>query len=411
MKKKQPVHNPRQTAFKVTMATLHENQDVQAALNTALEKNAGEEQEKKLITELVYGYLRYKGRIDFLLGLFLKQPQKLPPGLFILLGLAAYEILFLRIPHHASVSEAVKQTKRFFGPKLAHLTNAVLRRVCDLPARGEKKELYIQDSPEETVFFSRYFSCPLWIVKYLGCNFSAPQVEMFLSAFLQQPPTGIRIHAQKCPQHDPQAFATLASQIQAEEQGLVSRQSLAVQGTINHLEPRSWPQPIWDACAGRGGKSFFLAEQQMQVLASDRNKKRLYGLKAEQQRLGLYFPVFLADAGMPCLKNAPATILLDVPCSGLGVLSCRPDTKWKRKKTDLAGLQAIQSRLLQASANLLPKGGNLIYMTCTLGREENSGQIEALLRQKPFLRLADEYQTPPTSDLYEFFYAARLHRM
>ena len=98
MKKKQPVHNPRQTAFKVTMATLHENQDVQAALNTALEKNAGEEQEKKLITELVYGYLRYKGRIDFLLGLFLKQPQKLPPGLFILLGLAAYEILFLRIP-------------------------------------------------------------------------------------------------------------------------------------------------------------------------------------------------------------------------------------------------------------------------------------------------------------------------
>ncbi len=409
--KKQPAHNARHTAFKVTMATLYEHQDLQAALNAALEKDSSGEKEKKLITELVYGYFRYKGRIDFLLGLFLKHPQKLPQGLVILLGLAAYEILFLRIPHHASVSEAVKQTRKLFDPKLARLTNAVLRRVCELPARGEKKELYAQDSPTETLFFSRYYSCPLWIVEHLRRDFSAPQVETFLAAFLRQPPTGIRIHAQKCQQQGPQDFATLASQIKAEQQGLISRQSQAVQETLSRLRPLDWPQPIWDGCAGRGGKSFFLAEQEMEVLASDMNKKRIFGLQREQQRLGLRFPVFLADASRPCLKNAPATILLDAPCSGLGVLSRRPDSKWKRQKTDIPDLQAIQRRLLLASADLLPKGGNLIYMTCTLGQEENADQIADLLRQKPFLRLIDEYHTPAESDLYEFFYAARLQKV
>ncbi len=393
----------RQAAFFASQEILYKHKELQSVLNTFIGKYRYLEAEKKLLTELIYGYFRYKGRIDFLLSRFLQNYKKLPYALTILLGLASYEILFLRIPKHASVDQAVRLCKKYFY-RHARLTNAILRRICELPFGGEDENLYNDDNPETTVFFSRYYSCPLWIVKYLQKNFSQTDTKILLTAFLQKPPTGLRLRT-NCPTN----LTSNEQKLQAEKLGLLSRQSLAVQETLLALEPNNFSEPIWDACCGRGGKSFFLAERNLQIWASDRNKKRLIGLQEEQRRLNIFFPIFAANAAEQiCLKRTPSTIILDVPCSGLGVLSRRPDSKWKRQAKDIFDLQNLQQQMLLTNAENLPSGGNLIYITCTLGKKENSQQIENFLQTRKDFYLAQEYQTPVNSVLYEFFYAAKL---
>lgn len=393
----------RQAAFFASQEILYKHKDLQAVLNTTIEKDKYSKAEKNLLTELLYGYFRYKGRIDFLLSQFLQNHKKLPCGLTILLGLASYEILFLRIPQHASVDQAVRLCKKYFY-RYTRLTNAVLRRICELPFEGKDENLYRKDNPETAVFLSRYYSCPLWIVKYLQENFSQTDTTTLLTAFLQKPPTGLRLRT-NCPTN----LTNGKQKLLAEKSGLLSRQSLAAQETLLALEPDNFPEPIWDACCGRGGKSFFLAERNLQILASDTNKKRLIGLQTEQKRLNIFFPIFAADAAArTCLKQTPPTIILDVPCSGLGVLSRRPDSKWKRQAKDIFDLHELQQKILLTNAETLPAGGNLIYITCTLGKKENSQQIKNFLQTKKDFYLAQEYQTPINSVLYEFFYAAKL---
>jgi 16S rRNA (cytosine967-C5)-methyltransferase len=149
------------------------------------------------------------------------------------------------------------------------------------------------------------------------------------------------------------------------------------------LSHGDWPEPIWDACAGRGGKTSALLELgHSRIFSSDVNRRRLKGLVSEAHRLSLPTPLaFLADASASPLskgKGCPGTILIDAPCSGLGVLSRRPDAKWKRSPVDIDNLAAIQSRILKACTDILPVGGRLAYLTCTMTRAENDGQAEIL---------------------------------
>ena len=100
------------------------------------------------------------------------------------------------------------------------------------------------------------------------------------------------------------------------------------------------------------------------------------------------------------------TILVDAPCSGLGVLSRRPDAKLKRTPADLARLADVQARILDNAATNLRPGGALAYVTCTLNPAENEEQVRRFLARSPSLHLEQEFQTPPTANLGEFFYAA-----
>jgi 16S rRNA (cytosine967-C5)-methyltransferase len=103
-------------------------------------------------------------------------------------------------------------------------------------------------------------------------------------------------------------------------------------------------------------------------------------------------------------------VFLDAPCSGLGVLSRRPDIKWKRTPADCAGLAGLQGGILRAAAELLPPGGCLAYVTCTLNPEENEGMIEGFARTHPGLRLLRQAQSDPAEGLGEFFYGAVLKK-
>jgi len=380
-------------------------QDLQAALDQAL-RSVSDPRDKALATEITYGFLRLKGRMEHLAAAHFSKPEKTPPGLLRIVAVAAYELVHLdSVPPHATLSWAVDAVKSGFGQTQAGVANAVLRRIQALGADAASPAFYEASARSHEQFLSAWHSCPRWLVNLWLQQYGEQTTLALLQAQLQKPLIGVRINALHPGARD--LFDTLsgltsplyssfpwlgfgtagspltARLVQAEQNGLLSRQSPAVGALLSQLGYTAWPGPIWDACAGRGGKSAALIEHgHAKLLSSDTNKRRLRGLIIEARRLRLPPPLaFLADAARPPLRKRPATILIDAPCSGLGVLARRPDAKWKRSPTDITTLAALQKRIIQAAAQLLPPGGLLVYMTCTMTREENDQQasfIESL---------------------------------
>ncbi len=428
---------PRSLALQAVTRVLEHRQDVQEALDIELSQarrrgpTALDPRDAALATELCYGYLRLKTRVDFVVQGFLRKPDAAPPALLTLLGLAGYGLQYLeRVPAYATVDWAVRATAKRFGKALSGLANAVLRRVSELGPVALQTEYYRRPKETETTFLERYWACPGWIVDTWLQAYGAEATLHYLRAQATPPLLGLRCNLRHA--GFPELFTSLAGSATCVatqspgvalrggahvpdlatllEQGAVSRQSLASLQALHALElPDSGE--LWDLCAGHGGKTCALLEAtDLRVLASDANLARLKDLRRELARLNLPdVPVFRHRAeAPPPLRRAPRIILMDAPCSGLGVLSRRPDAKWRRAPEDVRKLAALQRRLLDRAAQSLASGGLLAYITCTLHPVENQEQIARLLRGHPALRLEREWSTPSDSPLNEFLYAALL---
>lgn len=422
----------RSVALRVALKT-QQALDLQVGLNREIDASGLQGREKNLATELAYGYARYKGRIDWIIASFLtKTNAKLPDRFLPTLGHGVYELLFLdRVPDYAAVDCYVQRIRKSWGKPLAGLANAVLRRVGREKKTLASKAYYWAQAPDHETFFSRYYSCPEWLVRILVQSQGLSEAESILKRSLHPPLIGVRVNQRlegyqelyqrlaadkgAVLQHPPGIgfFKTPDGIADLERRGLLSRQSLAAQTMLAGLDPSSWPQPVWDACAGHGGKSGQLLEMGLQVIASDRvpHKARL----CRQELHRLFFPesrVFAADAAQayPLQKN-PGTILLDVPCSGLGVLSRRPDIKWKRTPEDIARLLVLQRQLVRLACESIGSQGRVVYLTCSLNRAENQDQIiNVVKRFSDSIRLVQEYSSPSENALGEYFYAAILRK-
>lgn len=419
----------RAAALAVLTRCLDGGQDIQAALDEELKSRGLTRRDSGLATELAYGYLRRKIRIDFILNRFLKNPEGLKPKARRALGVAAYEILFLdRVPAYASVDWAVSQTRNLAGPGPAKAANAVLRRVSELGGQAEDPEFYRGRMTSVTRFLSNFYSCPEWIVELWSSAYGEEKTQELLKAQVQAPPVGLRFNLARPEAGEIReelsapAIASFEAGLAvppggpdlggAMARGLVSRQSAAAQEIMLKLGCGHWPEPIWDACAGRGGKTLMLAERSKTVFASDTHTGRLSGLKADAVRLGMPVPAFAARAEDDApLADAPGSVLLDAPCSGLGVISRRPDLKYKRRPEDLPMLTGLQSRMLAGAARTVRKGGLVVYITCTLNPDENERRVEDLLAGTPELALERAWSTPPDSPLREFFYGAAIRKL
>lgn len=432
-----PDADSRSLAQRCLEDVLLKNQDVQAALDRHLRATSLAPRDAGLATELVYGYLRLRARCDFLVSRFLRKPKGAPPALRILLGHSAYALTALaRVPAYATVDWGVRAAKKRFGPQLGGLANAVLRRVADVAGSGEALEsaYYRLPSDTEAAFLARWHSCPLWLVKSWLAEYGAERAQHWLEAQAGPPPVGVRLNPRhpehaalaarleglegcvlaRPPGYALRSTADLPELGELEAQGACSRMSLASLQALQELGAfakeagQGWPAPVWDACCGHGGKSCALVESGVEALwSSDRSNTRARGLLREATRLGLPpWPVFLADATAPPFGNArrPGTLLVDAPCSGLGVLSRRPDAKWRRTPEDVAQLAALQARILEAAVSLLPKKGRLCYLTCTITAQENEQQLQRLLATHGELNLLKEWRTPGESTLREYFY-------
>lgn len=417
----------RRLALDILRRTLDNKQDLQAAVDDALTPvPAGPD--KGLATELAYGYLRMRGRIDFLLSQLLKNPLQTSPVLKRILGVAMYELLFLnRIPDYATLDWAVSLARERLDATMGRVANAVLRNLLRLGLAVRFPEYYQTKTIGHDQYLAAWHSCPQWLVRLWLDAYGRERTEALLQASMAAPPLGVRVNRLHARAHELRDSLLPVAQdstdwgfalpqwpdflTRAVTEGAATRQSLAAQKIMDAIGAQYWPSPVLDACAGRGGKTYLLSEMGKEVWASDVNVFRLRQLKTEGARLGFDVPLFRAQGQGPWpLRPTPRTVFLDVPCSGLGVLARRPDIKWKRTAADCAGLVALQEGILDAAAALLPSGGCLAYVTCTLNPEENEGQIERFTRRHPEFACLRQTQSDPAEGLGEFFYGAVLRK-
>lgn len=424
----------RESALRVLQKVVLRSSDLQAALDMELCQKRLKPQDSALCTELCYGSLRNYIRLNWLLGLFLKKPENLPPLMRLRLLLGAYELTCLAgTPDYASLYLTVEGLKAAHGTKMANLGNAVLREVQRLGAIASQEEFFVNQIADTELCLSVYHSLPLWIVRLWRESYGEERAALFMAASREKAPVGLRLNLLR--EDGPElllrlrnlpgampvaragvAFATLPVELASDlpeliAGGKLSRQSAASQEVLEAFAPESWPGAVWDACAGRGGKSTALLEAGVRLsLASDIALGRLRGLQRELQRLELNVPVARISATKPAIREQSAlrTILLDAPCSGLGTLSRHPDISLHRNAEHLQRLLNTQAAALQTCAQMLPKGGKLVYLTCTLNPAENEEQVARLLHSQHDLKTELIWQTPADSPWKEFFWGALL---
>ena len=408
---------------------------VQAVLNRVLTRAACGPADAALCSELCYGVLRMEIRLRWLMARFLKSPEKLPPHMRRVLLVAVYALLFLdEMPGHAVVDWAVESVKRIHGQTLARVANGCLRALCREGAAPHDYAYYHIPGSEEQTQQAVYYSLPLWVVRLWHAGYGPERAFLLMAKSAARPPAGLRVNSSLAAWEElarqlvdagaqrlaPACFA-VAPQARAQvekacdlgvlvAQGRLSRQGAASQLALDALLPETWPEPLWDACAGQGTKSCALLERGKDVrLACDTHLPRLRRMYGECRRLGLPRPIIIqASALQPPLRFKPGTIVLDAPCSGLGVLAARPDIRRHRQARHLQALIRLQSAMLEAVHAELASGGHVAYITCTQNPAENEEQIRGFLGRHPGTVLVQEWNSPVEDMLLEGMYAALL---
>ena len=382
-----------------------------------------DERDRAFINNLVQGVLRWRLRLDWIIGQFIDIPlRKLNNRILDILRLAVYQVFFLdRVPDSAAVNEAVTQAKA--DPRTRHFVsfvNGVLRNLCrnkdsvSLPERGGGISRYL----------SVHHSYPEWLVEKWVAELGVDSAERLLEAQNRISDLNIRTNTLKT---DRDGLLTLLSDLGVNalpaayapdgvvlkgfsgridrlrpfRDGLFQVQDQAAQIVSCLLAPKPGDE-VLDMCAGLGGKSTHLAELMKgkgRVIALDSDPRRLSGLGENSRRLGIScINPLLADASnslSSLLKRRFRHILIDAPCSGLGVLSRHPDGKWRHTGADIARISALQKTILREAASVLESGGRMLYVTCSISREENEGVVDDLLQGHADISLIDLKKDAP----------------
>lgn len=399
-------HSARDTALGVLVACRTHGAWADAALKAQLARDRLSPQDAALCSRMVYGVTQNRLLLDFYLAAYCSQkPDHLQPPLLDILRLGAYQILFLdKVPDRAAVSEAVELAKRSGRGQAAGLVNAVLRKLSQ-----NKNALPPIPDRDEAKFLSIRYSHPKWLVKRLLELLGREEAEAFLSADNTAAPLTVQVNPLK----------TTPEALTAELEALGVRVTphawvpgcleLSGTGDLTALEPFraghflvqdgaaalaaraaavTPGQRVLDVCAAPGGKSFgaaFAMEDRGEILACDLHENKLKRIREGAQRLGLTSIRTAAADGRefrPEWEAAFDTVLVDAPCSGLGIIRKKPDIRYK-KADDLFTLPVVQQAILDNACRYVKPGGVLVYSTCTILPEENQQITDAFLAQHP----------------------------
>lgn len=392
--------------------------------------------ERNLCSELVYGYLRTELRIAFILSRVLPCPQSLPRPLLHVLGLAVYGLLFQdKVPDHAAVFSAVETAQALYGQGLARVANGALRSVQRLADAPMHEDFYLPKGVEAgcAEHMGLFYSLPLWIMGHWYKHYGRGAALQLAQRSFERPWSAMRVNAQHADAvvlreallagggeavgHWGIAFAPGAQPHAAcgktlhalQTEGALSYQSAGSQLVLEELGLYDWDKPVWDVCAGFGGKTVALLERGIAVpFATDRSMQRLAGLPGQCARLGLACPsVALADAVTPPLKHWNGHLVVDAPCSGLGVLARRPDIR-RRPPQEAIDHEGLQQSILRNLATRMRSGCKIAYITCTLRPNENEKQIDRLVRESSGLQVLKQWQTPHEHPWLEGMFGALL---
>jgi len=360
-----------------------------------------------LAMELVYGTLRWQRYLDWILAPHSRRRlETLDARVRVILRMTAYQIALLdRVPTFAAVNDAVTLAPRTPGVK--PFVNAVLRSFARR-APHEREPAAPRDPLEA---LATRCSFPTWLAARWVARFGREEAEALMRASNERPPLTLRANALRTTRD------ALAERLAAEEglavrptrhapEGLVvgpggapaswrafGDGSFAVQDEASMLVGRLLaPEPgatVADVCAAPGTKTTHIAElmaDRGRVLAFDREPERLARVREAAARLGITVVDArdgAVDVVAPGFRDACDAVLVDAPCSNLGVIRRNPEVKWRRQPSDLGPASRQQSEILAAAATMVKPGGRLVYATCSLEPEENEAVVSAFLRARP----------------------------
>lgn len=444
--------NPRRIAYEILLR-VDEGAYADLALDAQLSRSRMEPRDRGLVTELVYGILRLRGRLDFALSHFCSQQlPRLQPEVLRLLRLGAYQLLELdRVPAHAAVNSTVELARTLQLEPATGLINGVLRAL-------ERGRAEIPWPPPEQIkpYLQQVCSLPVWLAKELMRRLPNVEARALGEALTSAAPFSLRVNRLKIDR--PQLLEALGTtghqarpspyvpegvvidkrgegRLPGDAEGWYQVQDEASM-LIAHLLAVEPGQRILDGCAAPGGKTTHLAaltENRAEIVALDKHPQRIELLRQGAQRLGCNsIAARTWDLTAPLDFLAPESfdrVLLDAPCSGLGVLRRNPESRWNKSPATLRELAGLQRQLLANVAPLVRPGGKLLYSVCTFSRGETDEVVSAFLETQPQFTLENlrEQSPPEWSELFtaegtlrsyphrhggmDAFFAARFRRL
>ncbi|HEY3121425.1 MAG TPA: 16S rRNA (cytosine(967)-C(5))-methyltransferase RsmB [Vicinamibacteria bacterium] len=343
--------------------------------------------DRAFLQELTLGTLRAQGALDSALTPLIRRPlSRLDPAIRRSLRLGAYQLLRMRVPARAAVSESV-DLARTAAPAGAGLVNAVLRRLAreGPPAAADPER-------EPLAWLTTEGSLPPWLAKRWLKALGPARAVARARAFAAAPPTVVRLNPRVAdaasrleaagvtlrPTAVPEAFEASGRVTDLARAGVVYVQDAGAQAVARLAAVTGI---VLDACAAPGGKSLLLADlagDDGRVVAAEVSPRRLQTLRRVVERWGAANVRLVgADARAAPFRGTFDSILLDAPCSGLGTLGRNPDARWR--PIDLERHASRQRELLEAMAPFARRGGRLVYATCSLEPEENEDVVRAFL--------------------------------
>jgi len=378
--------------------------------------------DKAFATELVYGTIKWKLTIDWIIEQFSKvKISKISPWIMNILRMGVYQLLFVdKVPATAACNESVKLAKRYGHAASSGYVNAVLRNI----ARNKNKIEYPDRNSDALRFLSIKYSHPEWMVKKWVDLFGIDFTEELLESNNEVPELTVRVNTLKTTKDE------LAENLKVSgyevENGRYMEQALIIKNPRSISDMESFkkghfqvqdessmlvsqildPKPgelVMDVCSAPGGKATHIAELMKNegcVIARDIHEHKIKLINDAINRLGLdIVKTELFDATIPDerYREKADKVLVDAPCTGLGIIRRKPDIKWERTEADLAEIVKLQKKILRAASTYVKPGGTLVYSTCTINPEENELVVKDFMRSDSSFKLVDITQYLPRS--------------
>jgi len=405
--RRKPLDPARQAAFDVLRAVSERDAYANLALPALLRERGISGRDAAFATELAYGTCRTRGLLDAVIGAAAgRPPEKIDPVLLDLLRLGTYQLLRTRVEPHAAVSTTVEQAGIEFDSARAGFVNGVLRTIAGRDEQSWVDELAPSANSDPVGHTAFVHAHPRWIgqafADALGAD--AGQLDALLASDDERPSVHLAArpgvltadelagqvdgtigryspYAVYLPGGDPgriEAVRDGAALVQDEGSQLVARALTLAE--LDGPDAGRW----LDLCAGPGGKTALLgalAGSAAQVTAIEPAASRAD--LVEQNTRGLPVEVLRVDGREPGLEPGFDRVLVDAPCTGLGALRRRPESRWRRQPADVPGLVKLQRELLASAVRLTRPGGVVLYATCSPHLAETVGVVADALRRYP----------------------------
>ncbi len=398
----------REIAIKILNEVHEEGAYANVALARHLRKAELSDQDRRFVTELVYGAVKAGDTLDWILRRYVNRPlKKIPPMVRDILRLGLYQIFYLdKVPASAACNTAVELTKKYSHAGTVKFVNAVLRTAV----REPEKAAFPEGKGKATEGLALKSQHPYWLVKRWVKQFGFAEAEALCAFDNGQPVLSVRTNTLKSSREDLlKALQAAGAEVQ-ESQWTPEGILVTAHGALDNLPPLQEglcqvqdessmlvahvvdPQPgelIIDCCSAPGGKTTHMAalmKNEGRIVAGDIYEHKLERIEENAQRLGItIIESTLLDAREVGeeYEDMADRVLVDAPCSGLGVLRRKPDARWNKSAEEIAALPPLQGEILDSAAKALKAGGVLVYSTCTIDPSENDEVVEAFLTRHP----------------------------